>query len=433
MGDFITDNPLTINPISTSNEGIYYAYFSDPPEQLYCRIQNKKTKRFLTLYGNVKATSHNFTADNGNSYQDGFIFTNSLKLIDVDNAKGNPMTVFLRTGSSAGIGITNLSNIKADEIAFTSLPNTNTTQYLTMENTSKGVRIYTTISSGNNSANSYLIDENDGEWAVMKSMEDLDNENIYWNVYLLKEDIEGSFVANTKSQFTQNGKYYTTMYTYFPYKLLDNNVKAYYFPIDNENDVYDETTNTAHFKDIPTGDIVPAKTAVVIESTTYIEDGDEVPVINRLLPLTEEEFSSEIGDNPDHFETNFLKGYTYVYGRDQLISNNTENPNKFILSQLNGKLGWYFSKSDHMTPNKAYFDLKQLEDYLQGYPTAARTIKFTFGDDNSGEATGVIAPNYADEVDGPLFDLNGRRVTNGDAYGLKKGIYISNGKKIVVK
>ena len=56
-----------------------------------------------------------------------------------------------------------------------------------------------------------------------------------------------------------------------------------------------------------------------------------------------------------------------------------------------------------------------------------------FGKGDDDEATGVIAPKYADQVEGPLFDLNGRRVTDGDAYSLKKGIYITNGKKIVVK
>lgn len=436
-----TENPWTFTATSGNNgtAGTYYAHFSDPPEQLYCRIMNRATGRFLTLYGTQKADQTTRVIGE-NTINDGFVFTNSLKMTSgEDEAKGNPMTVFLRISQSVSNGIAKEVDLKACGVEYVKDLVKEAKYSLTMENTTGGaVRIYAnmsaTISGTPYEFKSYLQDDGDSEFAVMKSVDNLTVEGLDWDIYVLDEDcITGSFGANTKRQFTQNGKYYTTMFSYFPYKLLDG-VKAYYLPIHEENDIYDAETNTAHFKDIPLTNnegIVPMNTAVVLESENPYDNTN-----NRLLPLKESDYHDL------SFESNFLLGYNYVYGisnsnnttiRGQYVPNDINKPDMFILSQLNGRLGWYYSKADHMTPNKAYIDVSALEEYIANHPNEARTIKFTFGDDNSGEATGVIAPNYADEVDGPLFDLNGRRVTNGDAYGLKKGIYISNGKKIVVK
>lgn len=421
--------------ITTESEGMYYAHFSPAQEKIYCRIRNRATKRFLTLYGNQYRGVHTRTRS-GRTIDDGFKFDNSLKLISETDALGNPMTVFLRSGNPAGSGITNKVNLVANDIGYNNLlhEGATTNHYpLTMDATdnNKGVRIYTifntTYDGDDLTFETYLTDEG-GDYAVMQSDE---SNNIYWDVYLLDEENNtyGSFGANAKSDFSgngtygDNGKYYTTMYTYFPYQLLDG-VNAYYLPLAQSS--YTEKTKTVHFTQITNGDdpvVVPMKSAVVLECTDPYNDHN-----NRLLPLMPEQ-------NPNALPgTNLLNGYIS-------ISVNGEEPNKiensdtrFILSKIDGKLGWYYFTADYMTPNKAFLDLSPWEEYYHKREAEARTIKFKFGsDDESGEATGVIAPKYAEEVDVPLFDLNGRRVTNGDAYGLKKGVYISNGKKIVVK
>lgn len=407
--------------ITNENQGTYYAHFSEAPHNIYCRIQNRKTLRFLMLYGNAIASPHERTVDE-TQYYDGFTFTNSLKLISEDDAKGNPMTVFLRSGYSAGVGITNGINLVANNIGYNNLLDEQaaTNHYpITMVTTDRGVQIFTSYKSEGYTFNTYLTDLGE-DYAVMQSDETKD---IYWDVYLLEEgNTTGSFGANAKEYFEQDGNYYTTMFTYFPYQLLDG-VKAYYLPLAQSS--YTEETKTVHFTQITNGDdpvVVPMRSAVVLECTDPYND-----LNNRLLPLMPEQ-------NPNALPgTNLLNGYIS-------ISDNGEEPNKiensdtrFILSKINGKLGWYYFTAAYMTPNKAFLDLSPWEEYYHKREAEARTIKFKFGGDESGEATGVIAPKYAEEVDGPLFDLNGRRVTNGDAYGLKKGVYISNGKKIVVK
>lgn len=81
--------------VSNKNKGTYYAHFSEPLPKVYCRLRNAKTGRFLSLYGNTVATEHK-----RKDIFDGFIFTNSLKMISETDAQGNPITVFLRSGTS---------------------------------------------------------------------------------------------------------------------------------------------------------------------------------------------------------------------------------------------------------------------------------------------------------------------------------------------
>ena len=135
-------------------------------------------------------------------------------------------------------------------------------------------------------------------------------------------------------------------------------------------------------------------------------------------------------------DTNVLRGYNSLNGYSisniSLNESTGDNTQKmFILSTKQGELGWYYSTSKIMTPNKAYIQIS----YDEQNPEAREFInnlKFAFGnDDTNEETTGIVSPEFAN--DSPLFDLNGRRVTDGSSYGLKKGIYISNGKKIVVK
>lgn len=408
--------------VDDSNKGTYYAHFSEPQTQIYCRIKNKSGK-YLMLYGNSPASKHKRTYSSYNGIEDGFIFTNSLKLVSKDEAMGNPMTVFLRTGESSGQGSAHVSNLSSCGVYYTTLVNSQNYP-LTMQVTSSGIRIYTTyncsISGEELPLNCYLRDDGSG-WAVMQTIADLNiNEGLDWEVILLNEDTEeGSFGAFAKEKYKkeyENGtfKYYTTMYTEFPYKVMDG-VKAYYLPA--SKDSYNETTNTVHFQEIQSGK-VPSKTAVVLEcQEPYNNDATN----NRLLPITETLQNV----------TNFLKGYTSLNGEKPDGTKNDNN--KFILSIVGNKLGWYYSTATYMTPNKAFIDISVIRDWIENHPNEARTVKFVFGNDIDEETTGIIAPEYADEVEGPLFDLNGRRVTNGDAYGLKKGIYITNGKKIVVK
>ena len=103
----------------------------------------------------------------------------------------------------------------------------------------------------------------------------------------------------------------------------------------------------------------------------------------------------------------------------------TDGPNtNFILA--NGKYGidWYTLSADGaIGANKAYLQLLTAE-----LPSLAREFTWVY---DSGEATSVHSSQFIvhSEADA-WYDLNGRKLSGKPT---QKGIYINNGKKVVVK
>ena len=343
------------------------------------------------------------------------------------------MTVFLRNGTPAGTGLTINSDLTAHHIQYSDLVSVDddTNDYpLTMEVTSTGVRIYTyytvNIKEIEITLKCYLCDEgNTNEWAVMKTIEQVDNvSGIDWTVYTLNESTtDGALGANTKAKYTKEGKYYTTMYSYFPYQLLDG-VKAYYLPM--TADSYDEETNNVIFTEI-TGN-VPAYTAVVLEcNDIQNENGVYTNVKNRILPLPEDAIPESDHINPS---VNLLKGYISLNG--STTANNQTL--MYVLSSKRDELGFYHSTSATMSANKAYLELPQSVDDIP----QAKTATFSFGqpfEDIDTPTNIKLSEEVVGDEDEPVFDLNGRKVAEGkDAEKLlRQGIYVKKGKKFVVK
>lgn len=411
-----TDNPLTLTA-NDNTKGTYYAYFTDPAQKVYIRLKNRRADRFLSFYGTTTATPHMRAFDN-DSKQDGFIFNNSLKMISNTEALGNPTTVFLRTGNPNGTGVTINADIQASNTQYTSLASNN--YKLTFEKKGDYYRIYTTFSFDDAGSTvkipSYLCDDVSG-FAVMKS-EVSDDGEADWEIYSLDENTtEGSFGANTKEKFTKDGKYYTTMYTDFPYQLLDG-VNAYYLKYNPE---YSEITDRIVFDQVEAKNgvtIVPAETAVILECKD-VQNGSQ----NRLLPLLPNTEGTEQIVNPGN---NFLKGY--------ISKNGSKEPNdkdrKYVLSFKNDQLGFYHSNAVFMTPNKAYLLVpKATEEQKEYY---SKNVTFSFGEideEEEGTVTSIkMSEEMVDDIDAPIYDLLGRKVENPG-----RGIYIRNHKKFVVK
>ena len=89
-------------------------------------------------------------------------------------------------------------------------------------------------------------------------------------------------------------------------------------------------------------------------------------------------------------------------------------------------------------PTEMPADMKGFRGYflLKGEAANAASFSIDFGD---GETTGVVATDYTDytDKDGAWYSLDGRKIANGQwsmVNGqLKKGLYIVNGKKVVIK
>ena len=84
---------------------------------------------------------------------------------------------------------------------------------------------------------------------------------------------------------------------------------------------------------------------------------------------------------------------------------------------LNGKQFVWVKNAIEVGPNKAWLSVNT------GVPSARITIVF------DSEATGIRTTDCTDYTDSVWYDLNGRKV----AAPTKKGIYIMNGRKVVVK
>jgi len=435
QGDLITDNPLLLT-VGEEKDGTYWAYFSEPAEQVYIRLKNNKTGRFLSFYGTTKATDHTRSYSSYNNIKDGFKFNGSLKMISAADAQGNPSTVFLRSGHASGSGVTTGVDFSAHNTSYSTLvgANLNNGKYmLTMEGSSSSVRIYTTytlsVSGRTLDLPTYLCDEG-GDYAVMKTIQELSADEqsaAEWTLYSLDETTtEGAFGANTKAKFKKDGKYYTTMYTDFPYKLLDG-VKAYYLVF---NEDFTEITDRVVFTQVA-GNLVAEKTAVILECENVQNDiNSTATVTNRLLPLTEGFPTQTVNEG-----ANFLKGYVSVNG--STVANNKKR--MYVLStNKEGVLGFHPYSKDTMTPNKAYLLIPEATD--EQIDVYAKKLTFSFGEPDivaPSDPTGIeLSDQMVDEDDStPVYNLNGTKVAEGRAAEnmLRPGVYVKKGKKFVVK
>lgn len=108
----------------------------------------------------------------------------------------------------------------------------------------------------------------------------------------------------------------------------------------------------------------------------------------------------------------------FVRGSDAPVaSDNGDGKYNYVLSTDDkGVVGFYKANGNTVARNRAY---------LQSTTNAAR-LAFNF-DDETGEATGISEMKNA-KADAAIYNLNGVRVKN-----MTKGLYIMNGKKVIVK
>lgn len=99
----------------------------------------------------------------------------------------------------------------------------------------------------------------------------------------------------------------------------------------------------------------------------------------------------------------------------------TKNANFFILGKkTDGRVKFYYMSNQVLAANKAY--------YVYNGNASAKSLVFRFDDDNI--STGISLPETIETTsDAVIYDLSGRRV----AGTTKKGVYIRNGKKYIVK
>ncbi len=211
-----------------------------------------------------------------------------------------------------------------------------------------------------------------------------------WTIHYVYEleQVEG-FKANISAAK------YSTMYTTYSVDLSQaEGVSAYYIKNDGfENEGYVTLTQVE-------SDVIPAYTPVIL----YAESAGEYT-----LPYTTEEGAA--------LEGNLLQGTfvnTNVVGESYILSNPASGVGLYKV-ELNKKGNTAFLNNG----GKAYLPASAV-------PAAQQVQGFKFGDFTSTAIEGVATGNTGVKV---IYDLGGRRINSITT----AGVYIINGKKVMVK
>lgn len=292
-GAVVKDNPYTFT-VTEANKGTYIANYEKTDVSttgIYCFVHNVKFKRSLGLMG---ISDKNVSTSNR-------YLKNSIMLLEdgSDIMRSSPAFVLKLTGKSdEKRGADNVS-LEAQGMESKKIANK------TFSFTNQGDHFYITGSAGGVTA--YMVDYNDA-FTQEEHVGKVNHPGLYnganegdasyhWVVTPITELSKDFCFGAMPSPKTKDeaGKYYTTMYTKFPYRCLDG-VKAY---------VVSSVDATAHkvvLSEIKSGE-VPSGTPVVLECNST------KPVENRLLPLVEE--PAAIAEN-NLLKGNLLKGEIWL-------------------------------------------------------------------------------------------------------------------------
>ena len=214
----------------------------------------------------------------------------------------------------------------------------------------------------------------------------------------------------------RDGKYYTTLYVDFPFQIKGD-VKAYTI-----EGVEAKNADGYYFAKVKKlaqqGDVVPAQTAVVLECNSTN------PADNQLLPTGDE---APVPSNNRLCGTFFgeaINGLTVKDGTGAERNVTHDNIRAFNINTADSRnpIGFYKLNNTVTTipGNKAFLVLTNAEAQAKGF-----VLEF-----EDGGTTGIetIENSRHSTEDGVYYDLQGRRVENPT-----RGVYIVNGKKVVIK
>lgn len=214
----------------------------------------------------------------------------------------------------------------------------------------------------------------------------------------------------------RDGKYYTTLYVDFPFQIKGD-VKAYTI-----EGVEAKNADGYYFAKVKKlaqqGDVVPAQTAVVLECNSTN------PADNQLLPTGDEIPETSNNRLCGTFFGSAINGLTVKDGAGNNYNVTNDNIRAFNINTADSRnpIGFYKVKSNvtNIPGNKAFLVLTNAEAQAKGF-----VLEF-----EDGGTTGIetIENSKHSTEDGVYYDLQGRRVENPT-----RGVYIVNGKKVVIK
>ena len=333
-GTVVKDSPYTFT-VTEANKGTYIANYEKTDVSttgIYCYVHNVAHSRSLGLMG-----ISDKTVSTDNRY-----LKNSIMLLenDSDIMRSSPAFVLKLTGSPDGAGGLTDANLEAQGAESKVIAKQ------TFDFTNQGDHWYIKGSLGFRDA--YMVDYADA-FTQEEHLGKVNHPGLYnganendkqyhWVVTPITELSKDFCFGAMPSPKTKDeaGKYYTTMYTKFPYRCLDG-VKAYVVSS------VDETAHKVVLSEIKSGK-VPSSTPVVLECNST------KPVENRLLPLVEEPAAID-GNNllegeiwlkdenktEDKYRTKFDSQTMLVLSNDELAFKNENNTD--VLAGGTGQTG----------------------------------------------------------------------------------------------
>lgn len=388
----------------TDEKVTYIAVFERVDTENYCFLRNKGTGKYLKI---IATNDYKDPTDKNNPVGS---LNGSFTMLEEDKAISDPGCVFMVTGSSSGANLKQvsivsqgqavggLSGAKIIKKPLAIRPASSSTYYISFTGQVKD-------GSQTNDITLYFRDNN-GTPDLPSTTAD---ESSQWELLMLnKANIGTTYFGLAPNQLLKRGnKYYTTLYTTFPYELQSG--KAYYINDQSIKPYGDEAEGKYRVacKEV-SGNKVPANSAVIIEC-----DGTS-PADNKILPL------------PQSTQITALEGHQLLHGYTKIEHGAKSGDGHIYVLSVGKETGLGFYKLKNGTPmsdNKAY---SSLSDEAQ---SAAKSISFSFGDSDIETPLAIEEVALPENIVGqPIYDLQGRRVKNP-----KQGIYIVNGKKYVIK
>lgn len=411
------DLKMHMKPVKTSdNRNAYYAFATVPSMEPVCSFYKKYTTGVL----GVLAGSSVKTAVKGVSMG----LYNALEANNPDKVWDEVLKLALAKIESSPYAGTDIANvvkryINADRI------NQGQTYYLM----SGGLKKITVANKAYDPANPTGTSHNEYDGALPKFDFVNNNTTDQWfgaelpvvkdaAMWILEKVDDTNYfgVKPSTNMRGRDGKYYTTLYVDFPFQIKGD-VKAYTI-----EGVEAKNADGYYFAKVKKlaqqGDVVPAQTAVVLECNStnpadnqLLPTGDETPVLsnNRLCGT---------------FFGEAINGLTVKDGTGTERNVTHDNIRAFNINTADSRnpIGFYKLNNTVTTipGNKAFLVLTNAEAQAKGF-----VLEF-----EDGGTTGIetIENSKHSTEDGVYYDLQGRRVENPT-----RGVYIVNGKKVVIK
>lgn len=226
-----------------------------------------------------------------------------------------------------------------------------------------------------------------------------------WIIEPVGESSNNYFGVTTADKMKgKNNKYFTTLYTDFPMKIIDN-INAYV--VESVGTIGEEKGYAKCTKIASQGEIIPAQTPIILELETTQSNA------NRLLPIAS---SNTIATNNILKAIFFDEAKTTVETNGKTIRVFNINPN----TSVRNPLGFYRYRGTTVKGNKAFLlvDANTSGAKLDGYDME--------NEETTAGIEEVVIPKTNNET--VYYDLQGRRVEKPN-----RGIYIVNGKKVIIK